>query len=84
MHAQDNALVPIMGKITGRGQTTVPKEVCDALGAAPGDTLAWEIEDDGRVHVRRAAPLDLDYLRSLEGTLGEWSSPEDEEAFRGL
>ncbi|WP_254045344.1 AbrB/MazE/SpoVT family DNA-binding domain-containing protein [Thiohalocapsa sp. ML1] len=84
MHADNSNLVPLMGKITANGQTTVPKEVRDALGAAPGDTLAWEIEGDGRVHVRRAAPLDLDYLRSLEGTLGEWSSPEDDEAFRDL
>jgi antitoxin PrlF len=75
-------LVPLMGKITANGQTTVPKEVRDALGAAPGDTLAWEIEGDGRV--RRAAPLDLDYLRALEDTLGEWSWPEDDEAFRDL
>jgi len=28
--------------------------------------------------------LDLEYLRALEGTLSEWASPEDEEAYRDL
>ena len=84
MHAEASNHLSITGKITSKGQTTVPREVRDALGAGPGDSLAWEIAEDGSVYVRRVVPLDLDYLRALEGTLGEWTSPEDEEAFRDL
>ncbi|AUB84814.1 AbrB/MazE/SpoVT family DNA-binding domain-containing protein [Candidatus Thiodictyon syntrophicum] len=85
MHAEAGDILSIItGRITSKGQTTVPKEVRDALSAGPGDLLAWEIAGDGRVRVRRAAPLDLDYLQALEATLREWSSPEDDEAFREL
>jgi hypothetical protein len=34
--------------------------------------------------VRRATAIDKDYVKSLEGTLTEWLSKEDEEAYRGL
>jgi len=36
------------------------------------------------VRVPAVAPLDLDYLQGLEGTLSEWSSPTDEQAFADL
>ena len=52
--------------LTAKGQFTVPKAVRDALGLRKGDQLCWE-------HVA--------YLRGLEGTLSEWSSSADEEAF---
>lgn len=29
--------------ITSKGQTTVPKEVRDALDVGPGDRLSWEV-----------------------------------------
>ncbi len=34
--------------------------------------------------VRRAQGPDCDYLRAVEGTLSEWVSPADEEAYRDL
>ena len=66
--------------LTAKGQVTVPKAVRDALGLRQGDQLSWELED-GSVRVRAVAPLDLAYLQGLEGTLSEWSSPADEQAF---
>lgn len=30
--------------ITSKGQTTVPKEVRDALDVGPGDKLTWDIQ----------------------------------------
>ena len=57
--------------------------VSEALGLRQGDQLSWEIEDDS-IRVRAIAPLDLAYLRSLDSSLQEWSSPVDEEAFLGL
>ncbi len=71
-------------KVTVKGQTTIPREVRAALHIKAGDLLLWETSDEGVAKVRRVQPLDLAYLRALEGTLGEWSSNEDEEAYGGL
>jgi len=73
-----------VGKITAKGQTTIPREVRNALRVAPGDLIAWEVAADGSVTVRRVQPLDIEYLRAAEGTLSEWSSAEDEAAYREL
>ena len=73
-----------IAKITAKGQTTIPQDVRAALKVAPGDLIAWEIEKDGTARVRRVQPLDLEYLRSLEGTLSEWAGEADEKAYREL
>lgn len=73
-----------IGKITAKGQTTVPQAVRTALGVGPGDLLAWEIGPDGTATVRRVRPLDVEYLRALQDTLGEWSGEADEAAYRDL
>lgn len=73
----------VVGKVTARGKTTIPKEVRDALQIGPGDRIVWEVTD-GKAVVRRAEPLDLPYLRALEALLSEWASPADEEAYRDL
>ena len=73
-----------IAKVTVKGQTTIPQEVRRALDIKPGDLLLWETGDEGVAKVRRVQPLDLAYLRAVEGTLGEWSSNEDEEAYGGL
>lgn len=48
-----------------------------------GDTIAFDIEDNG-VHIRKARPVDLAFAQGLEGTLNEWMSEADEEAYRDL
>lgn len=73
-----------IAKVTAKGQTTIPKEVREALHVAPGDLIVWQVEPGGKAVVRRVQPLDLEYLRAVEGTLSEWSSPADEEAYRDL
>ncbi|MFO8003946.1 AbrB/MazE/SpoVT family DNA-binding domain-containing protein [Thioalkalivibrio sp.] len=73
-----------IARITSKGQTTIPKQVRAALHVEPGDLIAWEVRPDGTASVRRVQPLDVEYLRAIEGTLGEWSSPADEEAYRDL
>ena len=62
-----------VAKITAKGQTTIPQDVRAALHVAPGDLIAWEVGTDGTATVRRVQPLDLEYLRAVEGTLSEWS-----------
>jgi len=76
--------MPTIAKVTAKGQTTIPQEVRLALQIKPGDLLLWETDEEGGAKIRRVEPLDLAYLRAIEGTLGEWSSPEDEEAYSGL
>ena len=73
-----------LAKITSKGQTTIPKGIRQALQAGPGDLLAWEVDEDGSVRVHLVRPTDLEYLRALEGTLSEWDSPADEEAYCDL
>ncbi len=73
-----------IAKITAKGQTTIPREIRTALNVKPVDMLVWEIGQNGSVQVRRVQPLDLDYLRALEGILSEWGGTEDEEAYRDL
>lgn len=73
-----------IAKISSKGQVTIPAEIRRALQVRAGDSLAWEIEPDGRVVVRRVAPVDIDYLGAISGTLSEWNSEADDEAYRGL
>ncbi len=73
-----------IAKITSKGQTTIPQDVRRALNVVPGDLLAWEVGPDSTATVRRVQPLDLEYLRAVEGTLGEWAGAADEEAYRGF
>jgi AbrB family looped-hinge helix DNA binding protein len=73
-----------ISKITAKGQTTVPQEVRKALRSKPGDLIAWEIEPNGHVAVRRIQPLDVEYLKAVQGTLSEWHTAEDEKAYGKL
>ncbi len=73
-----------VAKITAKGQTTIPQNVRLALRVSAGDLIAWEVGSDGTATVRRVQPLDLEYLRAVEGTLGEWAGAADEEAYRGF
>lgn len=73
-----------VAKITAKGQTTIPQDVRAALHVAPGDLIAWEVGTDGTARVRRVQPIDLEYLRAVEGTLSEWAGAADEAAYRGL
>jgi AbrB family looped-hinge helix DNA binding protein len=41
--------------ITSKRQTTIPKEVCDALGVGPGDKVTWEV-CGGKVSVTTERP----------------------------
>lgn len=48
------------------------------------DLITWEVGTDGTATVCRLQPLDLEYLRAAQGTLGEWAGAADEEAYRGF
>ncbi len=73
-----------VAKITTKGQTTIPQDIRAALHLVPGDLISWEVGTDGTATVRRVKPMDLDYLRAVEGTLGEWAGAADDDAYRRL
>jgi AbrB family looped-hinge helix DNA binding protein len=70
-------------KLTSKYQTTIPQEVREFLLLQKGDEVIFEIEN-GQVVIRKATALDLDYLASVESTLSEWNSENDEEAYKTL
>ncbi|MDR3528629.1 MAG: type II toxin-antitoxin system PrlF family antitoxin [Rhizomicrobium sp.] len=73
----------VFGKITSKSQTTLPKEVREALGLKPGDMVVYRIAK-GKVTLARAEPIDRAYLEAVESTLSEWASPEDAAAYDKL
>jgi antitoxin PrlF len=70
-------------KLTKKYQATIPEPVRQLLHLNAGDEIAFDIEDDD-VHLRKASPVDLAFTQSIEGTLNEWMSEADEEAYRDL
>lgn len=76
--------MPVVARITAKGQTTVPRQIREALQLRPGDMIVWEAGPEGVATVRRVQPLDVEYLRAVDATLSEWTSPADEEAYRDL
>ena len=72
-----------LSRITARGQTTIPKKIRDEAGLIEGDILAFEMAGEHLI-VRKVAPRPDGYLQGLSETMTEWTSPEDEEAWRDL
>ena len=73
----------LASKLSSKGQVSIPKKVRDAIGLKSGDVVLYEIKD-GVVRLKRAEPFDAAFHTALSETLDEWSTPEDDEAFRGL
>jgi len=71
-------------KLTTKSQATIPGKIRKLLGLRPGDSVAFEIEEKKRVVIRKATPIDFEFAKAIEGTLSEWSSKNDEEAYCGL
>jgi AbrB family looped-hinge helix DNA binding protein len=69
--------------VSSKGQITLPKSIREHLGVGPGSTVRYELQD-GVVLLMRSDPLDLAFHEALASTLEEWTTPEDEEAFRDL
>lgn len=70
-------------RVSSKGHVTLPKKVREAIGVRPGEVVAYDV-GDGVVALRRLTPLDVAFHASLERTLGEWASAEDDEAFDDL
>lgn len=72
-----------VSKLSAKGQVTIPLEIRKALGIEPGDLVAYEIQGQS-VKIKRIAPFDAVFHSAVSETLGEWNSPDDDEAFRDL
>ena len=71
-------------RITSKGQATIPAPVRKRLELKSGDTVLFSESERGVVAIRRAEPLDLEFLDTLGATLSEWNSENDDRAFRDL
>lgn len=69
--------------ITQKGQATIPAKVRKKLDLHPGDKIGFEIID-GQVILKKISAFDYEYHQALAGTLSEWSSKEDDEAYNDL
>ena len=72
-----------LAKIGARGRTTIPKTIREAAGLREGDEIAFKIEG-GRLVVHKVVPRRDEYEHGLSEMMGEWLSPEDEDAWRDL
>ncbi len=55
-----------MGRITSKGQVTIPKEIRERFGLLPGQAVEFAVED-GKVVVHKAR--DHEHLRGWVGAL---------------
>lgn len=70
-------------KLTKKYQATIPEPVRRLLHLEAGDGIAFDIEDE-HVYLRKSRPVDIVFAQSIEGTLSEWMSEADEEAYGDL
>lgn len=71
-------------RLTSKYQATVPKGIREHLHLEGGDHILYELLPDDSVIIRKIAPLDVEYLQSLNSTMNEWKSDEDEQAYKNL
>ena len=74
----------VLSKLTTKSQATIPEKIRKILGLHPGDSVAFEVDKNQHVFIRKATPIDLEFAKALEGTLSEWLSENDEEAYCDL
>lgn len=74
--------IPV-SRVTKKYQATIPQAVREALDITHGDCIGFEIIQ-GQVVLKKVQPLDWDYLDTVSGTLSEWRSQADEEAYSDL
>jgi AbrB family looped-hinge helix DNA binding protein len=57
--------------ITAKGQTTVPAQVRELVGATPGTRLVWHVMPDGSIIVRAKTKSILAMAGSLKAPKGK-------------
>lgn len=75
----------VQSRITQKYQATIPLLIREALHLGKGDAVAFEFLEDGEIVIRKAdTPLDIQFAEALSGSLQEWASDADAEAFNDL
>ena len=72
-----------VARIMSRGRVTIPKSIRETASLCEGDAIAFEIEGD-RLVLHKVVPEQREYLLGVGQAMGEWLSPEDEEAWQDL
>ncbi len=73
-----------IGKITSKGQTTIPALFRKELDLSAGDEIIF-VYDDDTITIKKATPIDVEYYKAIQHSFSsEWGSPEDEDAFNDL
>lgn len=72
-----------ISKVTKKYQATIPQAAREVLGITHGDFVAFELQS-GQVVLKKVSPLNGDYLDAVSGTMSEWTSAADEEAYHNL
>ena len=73
-----------LARVTPKGQATIPKRIGEAAHIRDGDMLAFDLDSNNTIIIRRIdSTIDMELL-ALQETLSEWNSPHDEEAWRDL
>jgi antitoxin PrlF len=65
----------IIGRITAKSQTTIPRAVRMALGIGPGDDIAYEIKRD-KVVITRVSRVPDSFVANFS-TFNEWADEAD-------
>jgi len=59
-----------IGKLTSKGQTTIPATLRKALSLSAGDDILFQREQD-KIVIRKAQPLDIEYLRAVQSSFAD-------------
>jgi len=68
--------------ITAKGQTTVPRQVRERIGARPGTRLVWHVLPNGGLIVRAKTRSVLELAGSLKAPKGKRVSVDAMNAWR--
>ena len=68
--------------ITAKGQTTVPRQVRELIGAGPGTRLVWHVMPDGGLIVRAKTRSVLELAGSLKAPGGRHVAVEAMDPWR--
>jgi len=71
-------------RVTAKGQATIPKRIREAAQIREGDMLAFNLDSNNRIIIKRIEPAVDVELSALQNTLSEWNSPQDEDVWRDL
>ncbi len=63
--------IRVTSKLTTKSQATIPGKIRKILGLFPGDSVVFEVNQNKKVVIRKATPIDFEFAKAVEGTLSE-------------